>query len=77
MQDLASMDRGDGEERARSRSMDQRGHVMIWSGSYQEGQTCLHIGHLVPLERSNIAMLLGSSGVVRSSESPLKMFVKC
>ena len=33
-QDLAPMDRGDGEERARSRSMDQRGHVMIWSGSY-------------------------------------------
>ena len=36
----------------------------------------VHIGHLVPLERSNIAMLLGSSGVVRSSENPLKMFVK-
>ena len=34
-------------------------------------------GHLVPLERSNIAMLLGSSGVVRSSENPLKMIVKC
>ena len=33
-QDLAPMDRGDSEERARSRSMDQRGHVMIWSGSY-------------------------------------------
>ena len=32
-QELAPMDRGDGEERARSRSMDQRGHVMIWSGS--------------------------------------------
>ena len=32
-QDLAPMDRGNGE-RARSRSMDQRGHVMIWSGSY-------------------------------------------
>ena len=43
---------------------------------YQEGQTCLHIGHLVPLERSNIAILLGSSGVVRSSENPLKMIVK-
>ena len=26
----------------------------------------------MPLERSNIAMLLGSSGVVRSSENPLK-----
>jgi hypothetical protein len=33
-QDLAPMDRGNGEERERSRSMDQRGHVMIWSGSY-------------------------------------------
>ena len=31
----------------------------------------------MPLERSNIAMLLGLSGVVRSSENPLKMFVKC
>ena len=28
-QDLAQMDRDDGEERVRSRSMDQRGHVMI------------------------------------------------
>ena len=28
------------------------------------------------LERSNIVMLLGSSGVVRSSENPLKMIVK-
>ena len=33
-EDLAPMDRGNGEERARSRSIDQRGHVMIWSGSY-------------------------------------------
>ena len=33
-QDLAPMERGDGEEQARSRLMDQRGHVMIWSGSY-------------------------------------------
>ena len=33
-QDLAPMDRGNGEERARSRSMDQRGHVMIWLGAY-------------------------------------------
>ena len=32
--DLAPMGRGNGEERTRSRSMDQRGHVMIWSGSY-------------------------------------------
>ena len=30
----------------------------------------------MPLERSNIAMLLGSSGVVRSSENPLKMIVQ-
>ena len=33
-QDLAPMDRDNSEERARSRSMDQRGHVMIWNGSY-------------------------------------------
>ena len=33
-QDLAPMDRGNGEEQARSRSMDQRGYVMIWSESY-------------------------------------------
>ena len=33
-QDLALMDRGNGKERARSRSMNQRGHVMIWIGSY-------------------------------------------
>ena len=32
---------------------------------YQYGQTCLHIGHLVPLERSNFAYVLGSSGVVK------------
>ena len=31
---LTPMDRDNGEERARSRSMDQIGHVMIWSGSY-------------------------------------------
>ena len=30
----------------------------------------------MPLERSNITMLLGSSGVVRSSENPLKIIVK-
>ena len=30
-QDLAPMDRRNGEEQVRSRSMDQRGHVMIWS----------------------------------------------
>ena len=30
----------------------------------------------MPLERSKIAMFLGSSGVVRSSENPLKMIVK-
>ena len=33
-QDLEPMDRGNGKERARSRSMNQRGHVIIWSGSY-------------------------------------------
>ena len=33
-QDLEPMDRGNGKERARSRSLNQRGHVMIWSGSY-------------------------------------------
>ena len=33
----------------------------------------MHIGHLVPLERSNFAMLLRSSGVVRASENPLKI----
>jgi transposase len=32
---------------------------------YQEGQTCLHIGHLVSLERSNFPYVLGSSGVAR------------
>ena len=32
--DLASMDRSDGEEQVKSRSMNQYGHVMIWSGSY-------------------------------------------
>ena len=30
----------------------------------------------MPVGRSNITMLLGSSGVVRSSENPLKMIVK-
>ena len=30
----------------------------------------------MPLERSNFAMLLGSSGMVRSSENPLKIIVK-
>ena len=33
-QDLALMDRDNSEERARSRSMDQRDHVMIWIRSY-------------------------------------------
>ena len=42
----------------------------------KEGQTCLHIGHLVPLERSNIVMLLGSSRVARSSKNSLKIIVK-
>ena len=30
----------------------------------------------MPLEQSNITMLLESNGVVRSSENPLKMIVK-
>ena len=30
----------------------------------------------MPLERSNIAMFLGSSGMARSNENPLKMIVK-
>ena len=30
----------------------------------------------MPLELSNIAMFLGSSGVARSSKNPLKMIVK-
>jgi len=33
-QDLVPMDRGNGEEQVRSRSMNQYGHVMISSGSY-------------------------------------------
>jgi hypothetical protein len=33
-QDLASMDRRNGEEQVRSRLMNQYSHVMIWSGSY-------------------------------------------
>ena len=33
-QDLAPMDRGNGKEQARSRLMNLRSHVMIWSGSY-------------------------------------------
>ena len=33
-QDLAPMDQGNSEEQVRSRSMNQYGHVMIWSGSY-------------------------------------------
>jgi hypothetical protein len=33
-QDLALMDRRNGEEQVRSRSMNQQGHMMIWSGSY-------------------------------------------
>jgi hypothetical protein len=33
-QDLALMDKGNVEKQVRSRSMNQQGHVMIWSGSY-------------------------------------------
>jgi hypothetical protein len=32
--DLVLMDRSNGEEQVKSRSMNQYGHVMIWSGSY-------------------------------------------
>jgi hypothetical protein len=32
--DLALMDQSNGEEQVKSRSMNQYGHVMIWSGSY-------------------------------------------
>jgi hypothetical protein len=32
--DLTSMDRSNSEEQVKSRSMNQYGHVMIWSGSY-------------------------------------------
>jgi hypothetical protein len=32
--DLALMDRSNGEEQVRSRWMNQYSHVMIWSGSY-------------------------------------------
>jgi hypothetical protein len=33
-QDLAPMDRRNGEEQMKSRSMNQYSHMMIWSGSY-------------------------------------------
>jgi hypothetical protein len=32
--DLAPMDQSNGEEQAKSRSMNQYDHMMIWSGSY-------------------------------------------
>ena len=32
--DLAPMDRSNGEEQVKSRLMNQYGHVMIWSGLY-------------------------------------------
>ena len=39
--------------------------------------TCLHIGRLVPLERSNFVYVLESSGVVsRETNSIDKIFVK-
>ena len=44
-QDLAPMDRDDSEERARSRSMYQRGHVMIWSGSFIQGRSSQVLTH--------------------------------
>jgi hypothetical protein len=33
-QDLALMDRCNGEEQVKSRSINQYGHMMIWSESY-------------------------------------------
>ena len=33
-QDLVPMDQRNGEEQVRSRSMNQYGHMVIWSGSY-------------------------------------------
>ena len=44
-QDLVLMDRGNSEERIRSRSMEQRGHVMIWIRSYHIIHDC--VGSLV------------------------------
>ena len=35
----------------------------IYGYTIKRGNTCLHIGHLVPLERSFVAYVLGSSGV--------------
>jgi hypothetical protein len=32
--DMTPMDRSNGEEKVKSRSMNQYDHVMIWSGSY-------------------------------------------
>jgi hypothetical protein len=32
--DLELMDRSNGEEQVKSRSMNQHGHMMIWIGSY-------------------------------------------
>ena len=44
-QDLAPMDRGNGEERARSRSMDQKGHVIICSGSFIQERSSQVLTH--------------------------------
>jgi len=50
-QDLAPMDRGNSEEQVRTRSMNQYGHVMIWSGSYHLVigwcMCCINIGGVV------------------------------
>ena len=42
---------------------------------YEERQTYLHIGHLVPLKWSNFALLLGSSGMVNWVTNPLKKWL--
>ena len=41
--DLVPMDRSNGEEQVKSKSMNQYGHVMIWSGSYHCRSCCINI----------------------------------
>jgi hypothetical protein len=44
-QDLASMDRDNGEEQVRSRSMNQYGHVMISKWIISFGDWLVHVLH--------------------------------
>ena len=44
-QDLAPMDEGNGEKQVRLRSMNQQGHVMVWSGSYHLWYGLVHVLH--------------------------------